>query len=70
METLKKLSMLGKNECHIGVVIQGILLLEQTRKHPGQTLNDQLAVDAIRSGDFVTNLKRCFSVPDNLPEIA
>ena len=60
--------MLGKNECHIGVVIQGILLLEQTRKHPGQALNDQLAVDAIRSGGFVTNLKRCFSVPDNLPE--
>ena len=68
VETLKKLSMLGKNEYHIGVVIQGILLLEQARKYPGQELNDQIAVDAIRSGGFVTNLKRCFSVPDNLPE--
>ena len=68
VETLKKLSMLTTNEYHIGVVIQGILLLEQTRKHPGQAVSDQLAVNAIRSGDFVTNLKRCFSVPDNLPE--
>ena len=68
METLKKLSVFSENECHIGVFVQGILLLEQARKHPGQAQNNQLAVDTIRSGDFVTNLKCYFSAPDNFPE--
>lgn len=67
LSTLKNLSLISAGKYHIGVIIQGISLLEQMRKQPGQALNDDAAVNALRSGDFVTNLKRCFAVPDNLP---
>jgi hypothetical protein len=69
LENLKKLSKLGDNHYHIGIVLQGICLLQDKSKQPLHKSNEDTAVSKLRGGDFTSKLRRCYAVPENLPEI-
>ncbi|KAL3904848.1 MAG: hypothetical protein SGILL_009910, partial [Bacillariaceae sp.] len=68
LDNLKRLSKLGDNQYHIGVVLQGICLLQDLCKQRLQRIDEDTAISKLRSGDFANKLKRCYAVPENLPE--
>ena len=69
LDTLKRLSKVGDNQYHIGVVLQGICLLQDLCKQRLQQMDEDTAISKLRSGNFTNRLKRCYAVPENLPEI-
>lgn len=69
LDSLKRLSKLGDDQYHIGVVLQGTCLLQDWNKHSGIVTKDEAAaLSRLRTGDFTIKLKRCYAVPENLPE--
>lgn len=68
-DTVKKLGRLNDSRYHIGVILQGIRLLLNLNKQPSQIEKDEISVVALlRTVDFTLGLKRCFAVPEDLPE--
>ena len=66
-EDILELSKFAEDKFHIGVVIQGIVMLKNMRKDASSRQDEESARKLLRSGDFVYLLKRCFMVPDGLP---
>ena len=67
-EALLAISRLDSGEYHIGVIIGGIRLLEESRKRPGRVVFDEaIALSLLRSGVFIDKLDRCFQLSASLP---
>ena len=52
---------------HIGVVMAGIRMLADIRKHPSREITEEGSIDALRKEAFAQFLDRCFRLPDDLP---
>ena len=68
LDNLKRLSKLGDNQYHIGVILQGICLLQDLCEQRLQQMDEDTAISKLRSGYFTLRLKRCYAVPEKLPE--
>lgn len=67
-EALLAISRLHSGEYHIGVLIGGLRLLEESRKRPGRfDFDEAIALSLLRSGDFIGKLDRCFQLSATLP---
>ena len=58
----------GAQSYHIGVVMAGIRMLADIRKHPSRPFNEEESTEALRKEKFAQFLDRCFRLPDDLPK--